>query len=134
MTTFTKPFLSPAQHISQWRKRGLAVPDTARATRYLTVISYYRLSAYTLPFQLRNQGHAFIPGTSFEDVLDLYIFDRQLRLLILDAIERIEVALRACWLMQLFRQHPKVDTARMGMPDNWAADPFWQMGAAAETA
>lgn len=95
MTHFDKPPLSIADHLAQWEERGLAIPDRPKAERYLSVISYYRLSAYTLPFQTGNPDHQFKPGVSFADILDLYVFDRQLRLLILDAIERVEVALRA---------------------------------------
>ncbi|MDV6271579.1 Abi family protein [Rhodococcus globerulus] len=65
-------------------------------------IGYYRLSGYWYPHRIRRQlaGSApviedhFTPGTSFEQVLDLYEFDRKLKLLVLDAIERIEVAMR----------------------------------------
>ena len=92
---FNKPSLSIDEHLNQWSSRGLVIPDLTRARRYLTVISYYRLSAYILPFQLGDPEHHFRAGTTFESVLDLYIFDRRLRLLILDAIERLEVALRA---------------------------------------
>jgi abortive infection bacteriophage resistance protein len=95
MTLFNKPPLSIDEQIELWLKRGLSIPDRPRAARYLTVISYYRLSAYTLPFQKGTPDHDFKPGTAFDDVLDLYVFDRRLRLQILDAIERIEVALRA---------------------------------------
>ncbi len=95
MTTFLKPPLAIDDQIRQWVERGLSIPDLPRARRYLSVISYYRLSAYTLPFQRGNPDHCFREGTTFEDILDLYIFDRRLRLLVLDAIERIEVALRA---------------------------------------
>ena len=75
-------------------KRGLLIPDEQRALRYLDFISYYRLSAYSIPFQI-SASHQFRTNTSFDDILDLYIFDRELRLLIMDAIERIEVAVRA---------------------------------------
>lgn len=37
----------------------------------------------------------FREGTAFDDVLDLYVFDRALRLLVMDALERVEVAVRA---------------------------------------
>lgn len=94
MTAFDKPSLSIPEHLDQWQARGLTIPDRPRAERYLSVISYYRLSAYTLPYQNGNPDHQFKPGIEFEDVLHLYVFDRRLRLLILDAIERIEVALR----------------------------------------
>ena len=81
--------------LAQWQQRGLAVADKSRAEHYLTVLGYYRLSAYSLPFQVGNPDHHFIANTEFNDILDLYVFDRELRLLVLDAIERIEVSIRS---------------------------------------
>jgi abortive infection bacteriophage resistance protein len=95
MTSYIKPALNSAQHVAQWQQRGLDVSDVARTEHYVSAIGYYRLSAYTLPFQLGNPAHDFQPGTTFDQVLDLYVFDRQLRLLVMDAIERIEVAVRS---------------------------------------
>lgn len=76
-------------------ERGLSVPDAERAVRYVRHIGYYRLSPYALPFQDGSGSHRFRPGTEFDDVLSLYVFDRSLRLLVMDALERIEVAVRA---------------------------------------
>ncbi|WP_454132614.1 Abi family protein [Microbacterium lacticum] len=73
----------------------MRIPDRARAVRYLRHIGYYRLSAYTIPFQASRPHHVFRPDTSFDDILDLYMFDRALRLLVMDALERIEVAVRS---------------------------------------
>lgn len=96
MTVFDKRALSPDEHLSKLRDRGLNIPDEARARHYLANISYYRLSAYTRPFYIPNEAqHHFLAGTGFGDVLMLYVFDRELRLLLLDAIERLEIALRA---------------------------------------
>lgn len=94
MTTYTKSALTTDQHIEQWQQRGLQVPDHEKARHYLNVISYYRLSAYSLPFQIGNPDHHFKKDTKFDQFLDLYVFDRELRLLVMDAIERIEVAIR----------------------------------------
>lgn len=96
---FTKPAISIDDQIALLRHRGMVIDDEARARHYLQHISYYRLRAYWLPFEVPagNGNHAFRAGTNFEDVLSLYVFDRQLRLLIMDAIERVEVALRANW-------------------------------------
>lgn len=106
MTVFDKPALRIDQHLSTLSKRGLSIPDERRACQYLANISYYRLSAYTRPFYAHNgPEHCFLPGTSFEDVLQLYIFDRELRLLLLDAIERLEVALRAQLTNTLAEHH-----------------------------
>ena len=105
MTTFTKPVFTAAQHIAQWEERGLSIRNKEKVEHYLSVISYYRLSAYTLPFEKGNPEHTFRDNVSFDDILDLYVFDRELRLLILDAIERIEVALRSCMTKVLSRHH-----------------------------
>ncbi|MBK9366090.1 MAG: Abi family protein [Deltaproteobacteria bacterium] len=47
-------------------------------------------------------------GTTFDHVLDLYVFDRKLRLLIMEALERVEVALRSAWANALARHEDKV--------------------------
>ena len=100
MVQFTKQAKSNQEHLQAWQDRGLIIPNLARADRYLSFIGYYRLSAYTIPFQQivttpSTVLHQFKANTTFDDVLNLYIFDRELRLLIMDAIERIEVAIRA---------------------------------------
>lgn len=41
-----------------------------------------------------KRNHEYKPGTTFNNIIDLYNFDRHLRILIMDAIERIEVAVR----------------------------------------
>lgn len=95
---FTKPAVSVDDQLKLLESRGLKVSDRAEARHCLHHIGYYRLSGYFLPFQKGGRGpdrHKFIGGTDFRDALDRYIFDRKLRLLILDATERIEVAFRA---------------------------------------
>lgn len=102
---FIKPALSLSQQVQKWQARGLAVPDTARAMHYLKMIGYYRFSAYTLPFQVHAPNKPFQPGTTFEQVLALYVFDRELRLHVMDAIERIEVAVRSCLINHMCVKH-----------------------------
>ena len=101
---FAKPALDIPAQIALLEARGLAVPDHARAAHFLRYISYYRLRAYWMTLEapaVPGQAHGFVAGASFEDVLILYIFDRQLRLLIIDAIERVEVAVRGVWAHQM---------------------------------
>lgn len=92
MRTFEKKALSLEAQLELLRDRGLQIEDEERAARYLRTIGYYRLSAYFPPYQ--SSKDVFAPGIDFDDVLDLYIADRKLRLLALDAMERIEVAVR----------------------------------------
>lgn len=107
---YDKPALSIADQAARLKQRGLQFTDDARVQHYLTHIGYYRLSAYWLPFeqatvdgQVRN--HLFQPNTTFEQVLSLYTFDRQLRLLVMEAIERIETAIRTHWAHSLATRH-----------------------------
>jgi abortive infection bacteriophage resistance protein len=93
--TFNKPALPILEQISLYESRGLIFKNKAWAAQRLSFISYYRLSGYAKYFTLNNDDeHRFVPNTQFEDIINLYNFDRKLRLLIMDAIETIEVALR----------------------------------------
>ncbi|HVZ64019.1 MAG TPA: Abi family protein [Lacunisphaera sp.] len=93
---FNKPALTIPEQIAKLQSRGLVIPNAAAAEHYLEYIGYYRLSAYALTFQdCSLPDKPFKPGTTLDMLLDLYRFDRELRLHVLDAIERIEVALRS---------------------------------------
>ena len=91
--SFTKPFLTIEQQINQLKSRGMNFHDEEKAKYYLENLNYYRLSGYWLIFEKNHEPHEFKDNTYFEDILNLYIFDRELRLLLLDAIERIEVSI-----------------------------------------
>lgn len=99
---YTKVALSLDAQVSLLRDRGLDFEDPDHVKRYLSSIGYYRFSAYWLPFEVPvvhgvRRNHQFVPGTTFNQVLAIYIFDRRLRLLVLEAIERVEIFLRAHW-------------------------------------
>ena len=102
---FSKSPKTFAEQVDKLRDHGLAIPDPAKAEFYLSQLNYYRFAAYCLPFEQDHATHAFRAGTSFDDVLNLYIFDRELRLLLLDAIERIEVSLRTQMAYHLSHRH-----------------------------
>lgn len=95
---YTKPHLSYDQQAALLLSRGLLAERELLIQR-LKNVGYYRLSAYWHPFRIRDAaGNVLpdlIPGTTLDKIWLLYRFDRDLRLLILDAIERIEVALRS---------------------------------------
>ena len=102
---FTKPAISHAEQVLQLQKRGMVIPDPSAAEFYLQHLNYYRLGAYWLPFEADHATHDFRPGTPFDDVLNLYVFDRELRLLVLDAIERFEVSARSQWAYHMAHDH-----------------------------
>lgn len=94
---FTKPATTHEEQVELLRSRGMIFPDKEKACFYLKHINYYRLGAYWLPFEIDPVHHTFKDGTNFETVLALYNFDRSLRLLVMDAIERVEISARTSW-------------------------------------
>jgi len=102
---FAKPATTFPQQVSLLKQRGMTIDDSAEAEFYLRHLNYYRLGAYWLPFESDHTSHQFRSNTHFNDVLNLYIFDRELRLLVLDAIERIEVSVRCQWAYCLAHNH-----------------------------
>ena len=87
--------ISIKDQILKLKERGLEFGDEEKAAHYLSNISYYRLRAYTYPFQDNAKSdQPFNKKISFEEIIKLYVFDRQLRLLIFNAIEKVEVSLR----------------------------------------
>lgn len=94
---YNKKALTFVEQADLLLSRGLIANRNELITR-LEAVSYYRLSGYLYPFRILDaQGHPtdhFIPGTRFDVVWRRYNFDRRLRIILLDAIERIEVAVR----------------------------------------
>ncbi|MDR3095176.1 MAG: Abi family protein [Bacteroidales bacterium] len=99
---YTKRPLIIKEQIEQLKNRGLLINNEKSAESYLSNINYYRLRAYTFPFQ-DNQinDHRFLrDDIKFEDIIDLYCFDRRLRALIFNVLEKIEIALRTKFIYE----------------------------------
>lgn len=92
---FAKPALTIDQQVTLLQQRGLQ-GDATRIARRLHAVNYYRLSAYWYTFRdgARTDDH-FLPGTHIDVIWERYIFDRALRVLVMDAIERFEIATRS---------------------------------------
>lgn len=90
---YTKPWLSFEQQADQLiNDRGL-IADRNFLIARLQEIGYYRLSGYWHIFE-EPESDNFIPETTFDQIWGLYTFDRQFRLIVLDAIERVEIYFR----------------------------------------
>lgn len=113
--SYQKPWLSLEQQLDNLQARGLRVSDRDKTLRCLQRMGYYRLSGYWFAFRERsgpcclldkqrlNKAQAkvellaldsFKPAATFQNAVDLYVFDKELRLLAMDALERVEIALR----------------------------------------
>jgi len=94
--SYNKPPLNYKDQLSQLKKRGLTVNNEVRALHLLENISYYRLSAYWYPLlKSPKSAHKFKEKSTFKRGFELYCFDRELRQLVINDLEKVEVAVRA---------------------------------------
>lgn len=90
---FQKIALTSAQHVVRLQSKGLIINNVSDAEKTISRIGYYRLLPYMRFFQDGNSN--FKSDINFDKIISLYNFDRKLRLLCFDAIERIEVCMRS---------------------------------------
>ena len=106
MAEYAKPWLPIEEQITKLASRGVEIGDEAVCALLLRAVGYYRLTGYLYPFReselvVDDDGRArrlihnqYRPGTSIALASALIDFDRQLRLVVLDGVERIEISLR----------------------------------------
>lgn len=106
MAEYTKKWLSVDDQIEKLASRGVEIHDSVSCKQLLRAVGYYRLTGYLYSFRESETYvdederpkirvlNRYRQGTSMRDAAALIDFDRQLRMLVLDGIERIEVSLR----------------------------------------
>ena len=95
-TPYTKRFTGSQELVSLLKSRGMSVADEQKAVSYLSTIGYYRLSSYCHPLlKAPKSDHRYKDGATFDLVMSMYRFDRKLRMLLFNEIEKIEVAIRS---------------------------------------
>lgn len=93
---FDKTYTHPFEIVALLKDRGLDVGYPERTEHYIRNIGYYRLSAYLYPLlQTPKEVHRYKAGSTFQDALNLYRFDKKLRLFLFNEIEKVEIALRS---------------------------------------
>lgn len=117
---YNKPYLPVERQITLIKSRGMGISDDALAQSYLEKIGYYRLSGYWYPYRKAPTSDEFQDNSRFSEVLELYVFDKKLRLLFLDVIERIEIALRVRITLQLGRAGPLAHRTPSSLHGNFA--------------
>lgn len=90
---FNKPHLEPLELIAKLRKQGMAI-DSRSALPYLEQVGGYRMKGYWYQW-LDQEEKVFRHHASFDQVIERYEFDRELRKITSDALERIELMVRA---------------------------------------
>lgn len=102
---FEKEATTIEEQVQRLKQRGLEILDSDRAEHHLKHISYYRLGEYWHSMQSDKVNHIFKPNSRFSDVIALYRFDSELRILLFDVIEKIEISLRTKLIYHLSHEY-----------------------------
>lgn len=97
---YNKRPLTIEEQIIRLREQGMIITDEEFAKKILSEISYFRLAAYWRPMEEDKTTHCFKPDSTLENAVDLYLFDNELRTLVFNAIQTIEIALRTRIIQQ----------------------------------
>ena len=89
-----KIFKTIDEQIGILRERGLRIDDEAKAKDFLLHNNYYRISGYSLTLR---KNDIFSKSASFQNIVDIYNFDHELRHIILKYIEIIEVEFKSIY-------------------------------------
>jgi abortive infection bacteriophage resistance protein len=103
LKTYNKEPLRFEQQLALLVERGLIVENYDKAIRFLSRVNYYRFSAYCIPFE--KSRHSFRENVTFSNVQELYKFDKDLRNLLDEALEIIEIGLKTSIAYHLAHKH-----------------------------
>lgn len=132
------------QQIELLKSRGVFFDNEAKAKEILLDVGYYRLGFYSYPFEKsfpakEHRTHEYIEGTTFKSIYDLYKFDTKLRRILLNALDRIEINIRATityivsnyyvdsptWFVDKSKMHPSfVNSFRKKVYENLLENPI----------
>ena len=97
-----QPAMTIDEQIENFKSLGLIINDEEYAKRILNDISYFRLiKAYSLGYKPKNGS--YYKGITFEQIVELYLFNANLRQITLARIEKIEVNVR-CRIANYFAE------------------------------
>lgn len=89
-----KPFLTFEQQLALLKERGLKISTSEEeVVLFLQENNYYRLSGYFKLF-VKDGTDEFIEHFSFEQLRSIYIFDFELRRVLNDMLEEVEVTVK----------------------------------------
>jgi abortive infection bacteriophage resistance protein len=97
---YSKPPLSFNQQAKLLISRGLVANEENLET-FLRQVNYYRFTGYLYPFRVPGTDN-YQQGTTLDQVRNIYLFDKELRLLTLSSIEVIEISLLRTQMVEKF--------------------------------
>jgi len=102
---YQKTFRTLDEQIKILEEKGLVVSDPKYAFEVLLRENYFFLNGYRYPFLRSMDPKVYIPGTRFEELYSLFLFDRTLRNIIFKNVLIIENNIKSIMSYQLSKRY-----------------------------
>ncbi len=89
-----KVFKTIDEQIEILETRGLIISNKAQAKEFLLHHNYYRISGYTLTLR---KNDVFYKSVTFENIMEIYNFDFELRTILLKYLQLIEINIKSIY-------------------------------------
>lgn len=135
-----KPFRSIEQQVAKLNQRGVATnedtPLILLHEGYYSVVNGYGKAFLDREATKRARDDRYVAGTTFDQIYQLYLFDRDLRALTFKALMCVECTLRSIISYTFCEQHRKLASylnpgcyaqrsEYLGGPENYESDLDW---------
>lgn len=100
-----KIFKTIDEQIAILKSKGLIIEDVDKAKNVLLRENYFFLSGYRHIFMKQNKDGKFIPGTKFEELYALFLFDRRIRNILFKNILVVENNIKSLISYELSRKY-----------------------------
>lgn len=109
-----KAFKTIDEQIQLLRQRGLIIDDVEKAKLYLLTQNYYNIiNGYANYFPRTNDQYT--AGTNFDEIAHLYVFEREIKQAMFQAIIAMETHLKAIFAHRFAEAYPNIPYAYLNI-------------------
>lgn len=118
-----KVFKTIDEQITILKAKGLLIPDSEKAKNILLRENYFFISGYRHIFIKSSKEGKFIPGTTFDELYSLFLFDRQIRNILFKNILVVENNIKSLMSYELSKKYGFKERDYLNI-NNFTKDPM----------
>ena len=118
-----KTFKTLDEQIEILKSKGLVINDIEKAKNILLRENYFFISGYRHLFMKSKKEQQFIPGTTFEELYAMFVFDRRVRNIFFKNLLIIENNIKSLISYQLSKKYGYKEKDYLN-PKNFSKDPI----------
>ena len=118
-----KIFRTLDEQIDILKSKGLVILDEEKAKNILLRENYFFVSGYRHLFMKSNKDIAFLPGTTFEELYSMFVFDRRIRNIFFKNLLIVENNIKSLISYQLSKKYGYREKDYLN-PNNFTKNPM----------